>query len=83
MNRVSCFCAPQECIAEKDHIKVQFQHVAQQKSAVDEANRALLLQLNEVKKMISEYDDQRNAIVVRCLVTCGACAMLTRPTAKN
>jgi hypothetical protein len=51
--------------AEKESYIAQFQSVAEQKAVIEQAQKPLLQELNEVKKQIGAFDGQRQEAQVR------------------
>jgi hypothetical protein len=51
--------------AEKESYIAQFQTVAEQKAVIEQAQKPLLHELNEVKKQVGAFDGQRQEAQVR------------------
>lgn len=55
----------QEMIAEKESLMDQYQSIAEQTAVIEQAQKPLLQELNEVKKKVEEFDGQRQEAQVR------------------
>lgn len=55
----------QEMMAEKESLMAQYQSIAEQTAVIDQAQKPLLQELNEVKKKVEEFDGQRQEAQVR------------------
>ena len=55
----------QEMMAEKESLMAQYQSIAEQTAVIEQAQKPLLQELNEVKKKIGEFDGQRQEAQVR------------------
>jgi hypothetical protein len=60
------FCSSQEAEKEKESIMLQFQALVQQKAEVDDAQKPLLTQQNELKAQIDEFEGKRAELAVTC-----------------
>lgn len=49
-----------------ESIKAQYTEVIQKRSEIDEAQKPLLIEMNEIKAEIGSFDDKRKAVVVSC-----------------
>jgi hypothetical protein len=55
-------------VAEKESYMAQYQSVAEQKVVIEQTQKPLLQELNEVKKQVGAFDGQRQDAQVRvCL----------------
>lgn len=52
-------------IAEKESLMDQYQSIAEQTAVIEQAQKPLLQELNEVKKKVEEFDGQRQEAQVR------------------
>lgn len=57
-------------MAEKESFMAQYQSIAEQTVVIDEAQKPLLRELNEVKKKVEEFDGQRQEAQVRACPPC-------------
>jgi DNA primase large subunit len=57
-------------MAEKESLMAQYQSIAEQMAVVDQAQKPLLQELNEVKKQVEEFDGQRQEAQVRAYPPC-------------
>ena len=62
------FSKIQEAEAEKEGLVTQAADVMTQRTELGEAQKALQIQLNEVKALISEFEDKRAAFGVRLVL---------------
>ena len=46
-------------VAEKDSLMAQYESIAEQTAVIDQVQKPLLQELNEVKKKVEEFDGQR------------------------
>jgi hypothetical protein len=60
----------QEMMAEKDSYMAQYESIAEQTALIDQAQKPLLQESNEVKKKIGEFDGQRQEAQVRLYSPC-------------
>ena len=52
-------------IAEKESFMAQYESIAEQTAVIDQAQKPLLQELNEVKKKVEEFDGHRQEAQVR------------------
>ena len=52
-------------MAEKESLMDQYQSIAEQTAVIEQAQKPLLQELNEVKKKVEEFDGQRQEAEVR------------------
>ena len=57
-------------MAEKDSLMAQFQSIAEQKAVIEQAQKPLLQELNEIKKQVGAFDGQRQEAQVRAYPPC-------------
>jgi septal ring factor EnvC (AmiA/AmiB activator) len=55
----------QEMMAEKESFMAQYESIAEQTAVIEQAQKPLLRELNEVKKKVEEFDGQRQEAQVR------------------
>jgi structural maintenance of chromosomes protein 6 len=55
----------QEMMAEKESLMAQYESIAEQTAVIQQAQKPLLQELNEVKKKVEEFDGQRQEAQVR------------------
>ena len=67
-NADSIFTKTQEAEAEKEGLVAQAADIMTQKTELGESQKALQHQLNEVKALISEFEDKRAAFGVRLIL---------------
>lgn len=60
----------QEMVAEKESFIAQFESIVEQKVVIEQAQKPLLQELNEVKKQIGAFDGQRQEAQVRACFPC-------------
>jgi hypothetical protein len=60
----------QEMMAEKESFMAQYQSIAEQTAVIDQAQKPLLQESNEVKKKVEEFDGQRQEAQVRACPSC-------------
>ena len=57
-------------MAEKESFMAQYDSNAEQTAVIEQAQKPLLQELNEVKKKVGEFDGQRQAAQVRACPFC-------------
>jgi hypothetical protein len=57
-------------MTEKESYIAQYEIIAEQTAVIEEAQRPLLQELNEVKKKVGEFDGQRQEAQVRACPSC-------------
>jgi len=55
----------QEMTAEKESLMAQYESIAEQTAVIQQAQKPLLQESNEVKKKVGEFDGQRQEAQVR------------------
>ena len=57
-------------VAEKESSIAQFESIVEQKAVIEQAQKPLLQELNEIKKQIGAFDGQRQEAQVRACLPC-------------
>jgi len=57
-------------MAEKESLMAQYQSIAEQMAVIEQAQKPLLQESNEVKKKVGEFDGQRQEAQVRACPPC-------------
>ena len=60
----------QEMTAEKESFMAQYESIAEQMAVIDQVQKPLLQESNEVKKKVEEFDGQRQEAQVRACPPC-------------
>jgi predicted nucleic acid-binding Zn-ribbon protein len=58
------FYVPADLLAEKELIRDQFAELMRQKTEVDEAQKPLLIEIEDLRKRINQFAEQQSAITV-------------------
>jgi hypothetical protein len=70
----------QEMIAEKESFMAQYESIAEQTAVIEQVQKPLLQELNEVKKKVGEFDGQRQEAQVRACHPCLFFSQCTYPS---
>ena len=60
----------QEMVAEKESLMAQYQSIAEQTAVIEQAQKPLLQESNEIKKQVGEFDGRRQEAQVRACPPC-------------
>jgi len=60
----------QEMMAEKESFMAQYESIAEQTAVIEQEQKPLLQELNEIKKRIGEFDGRRQEAQVRACLSC-------------